>query len=249
MTFDPTPTVTKSLETIPEVDAIVEEAIEKLKNNGILTPKQIKSNFSDALSILESTAHNLYREYENKALEDLKESYIKAKGEYIPPKKVMNNTFPLVKEFEFRAGQSRKARGGSTFEKAVPLLLQSMLIQCEKPTKNDDAKTFRQIDLIIPSMNVAIERPEQAVFISVKRTLRERWKQVVDEKILGYIYLVTHADGKDLTKPKYEDISKHKIILYVRDEIKNLDYLKDAKYVRTLNDLPKDLERFVKNAG
>lgn len=193
MAFDPTPTVTKSLETIPEVDAIVEEAIEKLKNNGILTPKQIKSNFSDALSILESTAHNLYREYENKALEDLKESYIKAKGEYIPPKKVMNNTFPLVKEFEFRAGQSRKARGGSTFEKAVPLLLQAMSIQCEKPTKNDDAKTFRQIDLIIPSMNVAIERPEQAVFISVKRTLRERWKQVVDEKILGYIYIFSNT--------------------------------------------------------
>lgn len=246
MAFDPTPIVTKSLETIPDVDEIVEEAIEKLTNSGILTHEQIKSKFSDALSILERTAYDLYIEYENKALENLKERYIKTEGENIPPKKVMNNTFPLVKEFEFRAGQSRKARGGSTFEKAVPLLLQAMLVQCEKPTKNDDAKTFRQIDLIIPSVDVAVERPEQAVFISVKRTLRERWKQVIDERILGYVYLVTHAGEKDLTKSKCEDISKHKIILYVRDEIKNLDYLKNEKYVRTLNDLPKDLEHFIK---
>lgn len=248
MAFDPTPIVTKSLETIPEVDAIFEEAIERLKNSGVLTQKRIKSNFSDSLAILEGIAHDIYLGYENRALEDLKERYIKAKGEDAPPKKVMNNTFPLVKEFEFRAGQSRKARGGSTFEKAVPLLLQAMLIQCEKPTKNDDAKVFRQIDLILPSIDVAIERPEQAVFISAKRTLRERWKQVVDEKILGYIYLITHADKKDLTKTKYEDISKHKIILYVKDEIKNLDYLKDERYVRTLNDLPKDLERFIKKS-
>ncbi len=60
------------------------------------------------------------------------------------------------------------------------------------------------------------EKPDQSIYISAKRTLRERWKQVVDEKILGYVYLITNSiDNRDLTKNKIESIGNHKIILYV----------------------------------
>lgn len=247
MVFIPTHIVTTSLEIIPDVDKIVAEAIERLSKTGILTPKKVKTNFSDALATLEKTADTIYRKYELKALENLKKQCLGVLGSNSTKEQVLDYTFPLVKEFEFRAGQARKTRGGHSFEKAVPLLLQKMLIQCEKPTGDDATNIFRQIDLIAPSVKIAKEKPEQAVYISAKRTLRERWKQVVDEKILGYVYLITNStDKKDLTESKCEAIGKHKIILYVPDEMKKLDYLKNKQFVRTLNDLPKDLERFKK---
>lgn len=247
MAFTPTHIVTSSLKTIPEVDTIVNAAIERLRESSILTPEKVKSNFSDALSTLEKTAEIVYREYEHKALENLKQKCLERIGIDVTPKQALDSAILLVKEFELRAGQSRKSRAGHTFEKAVPLLLQKMLIQCEKPTGKDARKIFRQVDLIAPSVQVAKEKPEQAIYISVKRTLRERWKQVVDEKILGYVYLITNTtETKDLTESKCETIGKQKIILYVQDKVKKLDYLKDKPFVRTLNDLPKDLERFKK---
>ncbi len=242
MAFVPTPIVTAALETIPEVDIVVDEAIERLKKTKILTSEKVNSNFSDALAALERTAYSVYQDYELEALEKLKEKCLEKLGKDATLKETLDYTFPLVKEFEFRAGQARKTRGGHTFEKAVPLLLQKMLIQCEKPTGDDATDTFRQIDLIAPSVQLAKEKPDQAIYISAKRTLRERWKQVVDEKILGYVYLITNStDKRDLTKSKVESISKHKIILYVQDAAKNWSHLKNEKFVRTLNDLPKDL--------
>jgi len=247
MAFNSTSIVSAALETIPEVDTIVDLAIERLKERGVLTPERVKTNFSETLATLEKTAEIVYREYELKALEKLKKDCLEKLEPDTTLKEGFDYTFPLVKEFEFRAGQSRKTRGGHTFEKAVPLLLQKMLIQCEKPTGDDATRTFRQIDLIAPSVKSAKEKPEQAVYISVKRTLRERWKQVVDEKILGYVYLITNTtDKRDLTKSKIESIKKHKIILYVQDAVKNWSYLKDETFVRTLNDLLGDLERFKK---
>lgn len=247
MVFVPTRIVTTSLEIIPDVDKIVAEAIERLSKTGVLTPEKVESNFSEALSTLEKTAHAIYLEHENRALENLKKRCMEILGDKATIGHALDYTFTLVKEFEFRAGQARKTRGGHAFEKAVPLLLQKMLIQCEKPTGDDATNTFRQIDLIAPSVRLAKERPDQAIYISAKRTLRERWKQVVDEKILGYVYLITNTtDKKDLTESKCETIGKHKIILYVPDEMKKLDYLKNKQFVRTLNDLPKDLDRFKK---
>ncbi len=249
MAFTPTHIVTSSLETIPDVDTIVDVAIERLRKTKVLTPEKVESNFSAALATLEKTAHKVYQEYEDKALEKLKEHCLEKLGSKATIKQALDYAFPLVKEFEFRAGQARKTRGGHTFEKAVPLLLQKMLIRCEKPTGEDAKSTFRQIDLIAPSVQVAKEKPEQAIYISAKRTLRERWKQVVDEKMLVYVYLVTNTtDKKDLTESKCKSIISHNIILYVPDEMKNLDYLKNEQHVRTLNDLPKDLERFIKHA-
>ncbi len=247
MPFTPTPIVTAALETIPDVDIIVDETIERLKKTKILTPEKVTSNFSDALATLEKTAEVVYREYELKALEKLKEKCIEKLGKDTTLKETLDYAFPLVKEFEFRAGQARKTRGGHTFEKAVPLLLQKMLIQCEKPTGEDATDTFRQVDLIAPSVQLAKEKPDQAIYISAKRTLRERWKQVVDEKILGYVYLITNStDKRDLTESKINSIKEHKIIIYVQDSVKNWSYLKNENFVRTLNDLPKDLERFKK---
>lgn len=248
MAFIPTPIVTEALETIPDVDIIVDESIEKLRETNILTPEKVNSNFSDALETLEETAYSVYLVYELKALEKLKEMCLEYLENAATVKRALDYTFPLVKEFEFRAGQARKTRGGHTFEKAVPLLLQKILIQCEKPTGDDATNTFRQVDLIAPSVQLAKEKPDQAIYISAKRTLRERWKQVVDEKILGYVYFITNTTDKgDLSKNKAESISKHKIILYVQDKVKNWDYLKNEKFVRTLNDLPKDLDRFKKH--
>jgi hypothetical protein len=131
MVFIPTRIVTTSLEIIPDVDKIVDEAIERLSKTGILTPEKVKTNFSDALATLEKTADTIYREYELKALENLKKQCLGVLGNNATKEHALDYTFPLVKEFEFRVGRSRKTRVGRALRNAVSHELWDMLIQCD----------------------------------------------------------------------------------------------------------------------
>ena len=149
-------------------------------------------------------------------------------------------------EFESRAAQSRRSRAGSTMEKAIGRLLDLIDIPHEKPS-GEYAKVFAWVDFLIPSVQEALDRPDASVFISSKRTTRERWKQVISERARNYVYLIVH-DPSDISLTKVDAIESDKIILYVYDEIKEEHY-QDKRNVRKLNDLPRDLERFRRSGG
>jgi hypothetical protein len=141
---------------------------------------------------------------------------------------------------EFRAGQKRKARGGGTFQIAIEYLLREIKIPCEKPT-GKYAKILKRIDLIVPDQKTAIERPDQAYFISAKRTLRERWKQTIPERKPSWrVFLITIDE--ELSIEKADEINSLGMILYIQDELKSKPFLKDKFWIRSLSDLPKDIK-------
>jgi hypothetical protein len=245
MSYEGDPIVDAVLETIPGVDELFEKTIEILKVKGFLHPEKIESEFWNVLKEFENTAYHLYKEHAKLAMETLKSECIKRLPKDATITSAFESAFPLVVQFERRAAQSRKSRGGSTFEKVIPYLLERIHIKCEKPIDKADKQFFKYVDLIIPSIALARERPDQAVYISFKRTLRERWKQVVDEKSMGFVYLITFSDDRsDLTPEKIKQILEHKIILYVPNEVKEWNYLKNKSQVRKIDDLPADLKKY-----
>ncbi|MCX8097099.1 MAG: type II restriction endonuclease [Spirochaetes bacterium] len=102
------------------------------------------------------------------------ENYIeKLKNEFLEFAKAIQN-------LEKHLGNMRKARGGKSFEKIILILLRMIEITCEIP-KGEYRNRLKRIDIVIPSSQQAINYPDRSVFLTCKRTLRERWKQEVPQ--------------------------------------------------------------------
>ena len=242
------------LNSIPNVDDIFSEAVKNIekKSHKLLEPGHIQLNFSKCLTILEQTAFSIYLRYQMSAFESLITVWVlenediinKIAGKYPIPKKFAEEVcklfYPFIQRMEFRAGQKRKSRGGGTFQIAVEYLLRKIGIPCEKP-KGKYGKTLKRIDLVIPDQKTAIERPDQAFFLSAKRTLRERWKQTIPERKPSWrVFLITIDEN--LSVEKANEINSLGMILYIIDDLKNNSPLKSKPWIRKLSDLPKDIK-------
>lgn len=112
-------------------------------------------------------------------------------------------------------GNSRSSRGGKDFELQLAALLDLLHIPY------DHLSEPHHIDFMIPSESQFRADRRRAILLSVKRTLRERWKQVVDDlqqTNSPHVYLVT-AD-RQISIETAKGIGERNIYLVVWDDIK-----------------------------
>jgi hypothetical protein len=244
--------VNEALKTIPELEAIFKETIKSLQLDKTSSDEIVK-NFEKLIKEVELTAFKIYKEHEDRAFKKLAEIWINNRKEWISKilkergeegiKDIISEFVKPIREMEFRAGQMRKVRGGKTFEHAIKVLLNLAGVPCEEPHK-ETKKILKRIDLVSPDAETARQTPDKAVFIALKRTLRERWKQIVPEHMKSArLYLVT-INGK-LPEEKAKEIRETGMIVYVKDELKEQPHLQDKPWVRKLSDLPKDIRNMV----
>jgi len=110
--------------------------------------------------------------------------------------------------------QSRKTRGGKDFEYQIQVLLELAQIPHEVQSKRERA------DFILPSVDLLDHDRPRAVLLSAKRTLRERWQEVVDELQrvnCPNTYLATTDEG--LSKNVVAEIKRRNIYLVVWDHV------------------------------
>lgn len=241
------------IKKLPRPSEVFIEGLKKIEKESpnMLDKNFIRNNFSHCVSKLESTAFNIYLQYQKEIFyeaielwihendDKLRKLYKQIKDPVKFAKEVCKNVFPLIQRIEFRAGQKRKARGGGTFELVFEYLLKELSIPCEKP-KGKYRKTLKRIDLVIPNQKTAVQLPDKAFFLSCKRTLRERWKQTIPERAPSWrVYLAT-VDS-NLPENKANEINKLGMIVFVRDEIKNKVHLLNKPWVRKLSELPDNL--------
>ena len=240
--------VIEAWKIIPKPTDIIDEAFNKIPKNR-LTQQYVENNFSDLLVQIEKTAHNIYKNYQNKAWKKLIDLCLK-NFKIITQNKnslkiatIMIKKFaPIIADFEFRLGQSRKQRGGSALEETLRRLLYIIQINSEKPHGREKRKKLNQMDLVSPTQQIALKTPSKAKFLTCKRTLRERWKQTVPEKKRGWkMYLITLETN--LSEDKANDILNLKLIAYVPDELKKQDHLKNKSWIRNLSDLPNAIRK------
>lgn len=239
---------------VPSLQKILDEAIESIKKTSprFLAPEYVKTHFSECATTLEPKALEIYLHYERKTFLSAIDTWVSQNESAIKSlsekglsssdfaKEVIKLFYPLVQRLEFRSGQTRKARGGKTFELVIGYLLGKIGIPHQKPKGKQQTKILKRVDLVIPDQITAIERPDKAFFLSCKRTLRERWKQTIPERKPSWrVFLLTLDEN--LPEGKAREIDELGMIVYVRDDLKSKDYLATKPWVRRLSDLPRDL--------
>lgn len=243
--------VEKFNDMIPSSEKIVNEGWNKIPAEKRMK-EFVKSNFCESVVSFEKVAYSTYLSYEKQAFPYVIQLWIEKNRELINKiaeetkdhiefaKKISEPLSPLLGALHTKAGQMRKSRGGKAFESIVRFLLNQIGVSCQRPKGKEQRRILKRIDAVIPDQQTALGRPDQAFFLSCKRTLRERWKQTIPERKPAWrVFLITIDN--DLSSDKASEIDQLGIIAYIRDEVKTKEHLKKMDWIRKLSDLPKDL--------
>ena len=217
---------------LPSSEVIVDETFKKLEFlPDKVTPEFAQANFNrmlkevwiETLKVLENHEHRIYPLNVIDALMTLKTDIVEesrkiaqTKGYKPAIRFLFTSLYPYLREVFLSINQSRKTRGGRDFELQFGKLLELMKIPYQK------VKRSYRVDFMIPSDDLFKRNPTAAAIASAKRTLRERWREVVEElhsMRSPNIFLVT-ADP-DVGKGHIKSIcSDYRIHLVVWDDVK-----------------------------
>lgn len=209
-------------------------------------PAYVERHFSDMCELYFYGANEIYQKHERKALEDLSDEILQKYGKATftkdEVKAIVRQATVEASRFEKSLKQSRASRAGKSFELIISNLLRNMGIKNEKITKEDKKTGLRLIDIVVPDVETAKSHPDKAMFLSLKTSLKDRWKLVVEDQQPGQrTYLLTLMQREKLTREVAEKIVAAGIVLYVPDKIKDDQFPKKSG-IRKLSDLPRDLK-------
>lgn len=220
---------------IPSSEKVVREAFERLgltkwspQNPTGKKPQEVIEHFNDYLKMVFEETLRVLEEYEEKFYTEVifKELCQRRSNELdqlaqvtSSPSdfayKILRMFYPDLWSIFLSRSQSRKARGGSDFEYQVRYLLELADIPFEPQPKK------YHVDLLIPNSQAFLRNRTRTLILSIKRTLRERWKEVVEELYntrSPNVYLLT-AD-ENVSTNIVNDLKKYNIHLTVWDEVK-----------------------------
>lgn len=113
------------------------------------------------------------------------------------------------------AAQTRKSRAGLSFEHHVRRLLVDGRIRHEAQI----VLGSRRPDFVLPDVaTLNDKRNTEAMILSLKTTLRERWKQLGMERKHGAIFLATVDDR--VSVPAIDEMARNDIVLVVPESLK-----------------------------
>lgn len=167
-----------------------------------------EQNFHEVLQALMDEGQHALRTHQKAALKQIIEMSDKIE---VSDSELSERT--LWKGIASLSNQSRK-RAGVHMELSVKWVLNRLNIP------NDYGKPITgRSDLICPSMETYHTHPERCVVLEFKRTLRERWKEVIDEisKSGKTVWLLTLDDyiSDDLVK----SMERGNVTMYVPDSV------------------------------
>jgi hypothetical protein len=133
--------------------------------------------------------------------------------------------FSVLDSIFLSAAQTRKSRAGLSFEHHVGRLLRDARICHEAQAVFGG----RRPDFVLPGVK-ALNTNGDAVIVSLKTTLRERWKQLALEKPLGAIFLATVDDR--VSGEAIDEMGRNSIYLVVPESLKKA---KETAYIEYKN--------------
>lgn len=217
---------------LPSSETIVKETFLKLGYiPSRITPTEAEENFEKILNEVWIKTLYVLEEYEKNAYSKGIPSKLISEHQdvFSDAKKTANKKdfrhgvtelfqrwYPYLREMFLSVAQSRKARGGHDFELQFGGMLDLIGVPYQK------VKRAYRVDFMMPNDEMFKRNPTSAAIASAKRTLRERWREVVEELYdmrSPNIFLVT-ADY-DVSKGHVKAIcNDYKLHLVVWNEVK-----------------------------
>lgn len=125
--------------------------------------------------------------------------------------------FPELDATFLSAAQTRKSRAGRSFEHHVGCVFRDGRVRHEEQVIFGG----RRPDFVLPDVSTLRSKSRDfndAAIVSLKTTLRERWKQLSLERINGEVFLATVDDR--VTADSISDMAKNGICLVVPESLK-----------------------------
>ncbi|MEX0622253.1 MAG: type II restriction endonuclease [Candidatus Woykebacteria bacterium] len=220
-------------------DQIAEEASNNITNKYKFTTEQIKENFDMLLYETEREAYQVYLRYEKLYGEKVFEAFVAelvSKGEIKDIRdvgKVLSGHFHTLDRFFLSLSQSRKSRAGKSFEHIHNALFK------ELNYKFDEQQVINgKPDFLMPSVERWRSNPIDCIIFTSKRTLRERWRQIVTEGTRGFRFFLATIDEK-VSKAQLKEMLDNRIYLVTPDSIRKKFY-PDAENVLSFTKFFKD---------
>lgn len=186
--------------------------------------EQIKENFDSLIWETEREAYQVYLGFEKKYGEEVFTTFgdhLIDTGEITELEqmgKVLGSYLNVFDRFFLSIAQSRRTRAGNSFES-----LQNALFK-ELAYPFDEQKVINgKPDFLMPSYEHYLRNPIDCIIFTAKRTLRERWRQIVTEGTRGYGFFLATIDEK-VSSTQLAEMHHNKIYLVCPENIKIAKY-------------------------
>lgn len=188
------------------------------------TTEAIKHDFDELVDKIEVEAYRLYLEEEQRFGAKVLEFFMResASGKTTisvdQAALILGEHFKELKEFFKSLGQSRSSRAGKAFETIHNRLFKTLGYPfAEQPIINGKP------DFIMPSVERYNENPRDCIVFTAKRTLRERWRQVVTEGTKGSAFYLATID-KTMSDTQLRAMHELRVNLVCPKRIKEAHY-------------------------
>lgn len=182
-------------------------------------PVWVKKNFSKLVERVQIAAYEAYLEEEQKAgKEALAEAFLPLVKPGAGPTDVvhlMGDYFFALDRFFLRLTQGRRPRAGAAFE----LLLRELFVNLKYPFSPQPIING-QPDFVMPSIEHFKKNPPDCIIFTVKRSLRERWRQIVTEGTRGLGFFLATIDEK-IAERDLPEMLRSRIHLVVPTRVKD----------------------------
>jgi hypothetical protein len=241
-------------ERLPASQTIVLEAARELglaQEN--VSPSQILGNFNNnlrqlfdrTLLVLERYEERVYSDAVMPAIADRRRQTIQSlqAGNNVDlVSQALQSLYPDLWRVFLSRSQSRKQRGGLDFQEQIKHMFQLAGLPFEEQTRE------YHTDFVIPSQQFFARDRTRAIIFSVKRTLRERWQEVVQELYhtnCPNVYLATANESNKISQETHiEGLRRFNMHLVVWDDVKQSKF-PDEPMVRSYTDFAtQDIQTF-----
>lgn len=202
-------------------------------------PAFIKQNFSKLVGEIEEKAYEVYLRSQKRAGEYALERYL---SKIIPPLASAGKAAGLAaREFEnldrffLSLAQSRKARAGAAFEDIIKTLFKRL----DYPFDEQQVINGKP-DFLMPGKKQYDKNAMDCIIFTAKRTLRERWRQIVTEGTRGLGFFLATIDDK-ISPEQLREMKRNRIYIVLPALMKR----RIKHYASALNVI--SFERFFKD--
>lgn len=205
---------------IPQSGELVAGLIAEMERAGEMDKEKLKDQFGHLVEDMQKRVYHRYLELESQTASRLLKDYFSAfagEGAGAVVDAVASH-FREIDVFCLSLTQSRRTRAGKAFEDILKGLFSRMKYPFEeKPVINGVP------DFILPSEAHYRRNAMDCIIFTSKRTLRERWRQIVTEGTRGLGFYLATIDEKVSAKA-LEEMRAHRIYIVVPERIKQAFY-------------------------
>ncbi len=209
---------------LTESQIIIEEAVNAIYERYNNDPNLIKENYDEIVSFGEDYAYKSYLHHEQEYGKRVISSFIDElieDGEISgvdDVSQVLASYFKPFDRFYLSLSQSRRSRAGNTFEKIHNTLFQRLSYPFSyKQVINGEP------DFVMPSVEHFFENPVDCIIFTSKRTLRERWRQIISEGARGaHFFLATIDDS--ISTNQLQEMRNNRVNIVCPQSIKDDKY-------------------------